>query len=328
MKPASFAAILAAAMLLGPAAIAQSIRESSPFTLNVGPENPAPFTAITVTPVSGTLDLATASMTVVVNGTQIYEGSAQPTAVTLGKGGSGTRITVTARAGGKNFSQTITVTPQDVALIMEPMTSVPPLYPGKTSAPLDGSVRFVALASFRTTSGKAVDPSTLSYAWTVDGASVSVGSGIGKNSLIVAAPLHYRSRSVSVTVQTTDGVLRGGASHSFSATEPSLRIYENHPLLGVRFERALADSYETSESESSLYASPFGFSLANGGTAIEWFLNGSPVQSGNLITLRPAENGRGSAGISAVASMGEDARANARLSISFGEASGRNFFGL
>lgn len=328
MKLASFAAILATVLLVAPAALAQNLEERTPFTLSILPANPAPFATVTVTPVPGALDLGTAVMTVNVNGTQVYEGNAQPTSVTVGKGGSSTSIRVTMRAGGFNPSQTVVVVPQDVSLVMEPASSAPPLYPGKTSVSDEGTARFVAVASLRTTSSKSVPASSLSYAWTVDGVAVPAGSGIGKSSLIVAAPLQYRSRTVSVAVQTVDGALRGTLSLSFSSAEPSLRIYENDPLLGVRFDRALSGTYETSESESSLYASPFGFSLANGAAAIEWFLNGSSVHTGNLITLRPVENGKGNASISAVASVGDTVRVNTRLSVSFGATTGFNLFGL
>jgi len=324
----------ALALLLPIAASAQALGESfgntagDAFTLSVSPQYPVPNSRATVSLLSNTLDLASATMTVTVAGKQIYKGGVQPVAVPLGRAGSTTSVVVTISSGGVNYSQTLVVQPQDVVLVAEPISSAPPLYPGKPSVPLEGSVRVVAVASLRNAAGKSSSPSTYSYTWVVDGAQMGNSSGIGKQSIIVASPLQYRSRSVSVSVTSPDGALVGGASLSLAALEPSVRIYENDPLSGVRFDRALLGGYTIKNTESTLYAAPFSFPTTSGAPLVQWFLNGNMVQTGRSITLRPSGNGQGNASLSLVASSGDFAKATASLSLSFGATPSLNLFGL
>jgi len=221
--------------------------------------------------------------------------------------------------------------PQDVTLVAEPLSSAPPLYPGKPLVPLGGSVRVVAVGDLRTASGIQLDPNTLSYTWVVDGAEEIGASGVGKRVLIVGSPLQYRSGSVEVTVTSPDGSKSGVASLNLASADPVMRIYERDPLMGIRFDRALGDIYTLKGSEVSLYGAPFSFPTALRAPLLSWYVSGALAQTGNLITLRPTGQGRGTASVSLVgASTGSiDApAASASLTATFGSTGGPNLFGL
>jgi hypothetical protein len=205
---------------------------------------------------------------------------------------------------------------------------MPPLYPGKSLVPLEGSTRVVAVANLVDQNGKTVDPSTLSYAWTVDDTQLANSSGIGKDAIMVDSPLEYRSSDVSVTVQSQDGSLVGGDSLSLTASEPTVRIYENDPLLGILFDHALSGDYTINNAEDTLYAAPFSMPTSSGAPLLQWFLNGDLAQTGSSITLRPTGNGQGNASLSLVASAGESTRATQEFSLSFGSAPSTGLFGL
>lgn len=324
-----FAAFLA---LVSPfAASAQSLGNfaaDTPFTVSVNPQYPAPYSQANISFLSTSLNLDNATLSVSVAGKEIYKGAVQPVSVTLGKAGSVTNVKVTISSGGATYTQTLFIQPQDVVLAVEPISSAPPLYPGMPSVPLEGGVRVVAMANLRDAAGKTIDPATLSYAWTVDNAQIANSSGIGKEALMVASPLEYRARAVSVAVTSQLGSLVGGASLSLIAQEPTARIYENNPLLGIRYDHALSGEYAVTDTEATLYAAPFSMPTTNGAPSLEWFLNGSPAQAGSLITLRPTGKGQGNASLSLVASAGNSTTANALLSLSFGSTPGSNIFGL
>ena len=299
---------------------------SDSFTISSSPQYPVPYGQAVLSFLSSSLDLANATMTVFANGSQVYAGNVQSFPVTLGKPGSVTTIDVNVSSAGAQYSQSLTIQPQDVSLIAEPIASTPVLYPGKPSVPINGSTRIVAIANL-VGSGGAIDPATLSYSWVVDGTRIANSSGIGKDALVVASPLQYRIRSVSVVVQDQAGTLVGGASLTLSASEPSVRLYVNDPLLGIRYDRALVGTYTIPGSEASLFAAPFSLPLSAGAPVLQWFLDGSSAQSGSLITLRPSGSGQGSASLSLTASAGA-AEVTANLSLSFGAAPSSNFFGL
>ena len=153
-------------------------------------------------------------------------------------------------------------------------------------------------------------------------------SGIGKSAIVVDSPIQYRSREISVMVMSAGGSLVGGASLLLTASDPLMRLYENNPLLGIRFDRALGSTFAIHSSEATLYAAPFGVPTSNGAPRIEWFLNGSSVQTGPSVTLRPTGSGEGEATLSVTAKGGELGSAFASILLSFGAGPGSNFFGL
>ncbi|MBU6491072.1 hypothetical protein KGQ25_02905 [Patescibacteria group bacterium] len=318
------------ALLLPATTSAQSfdINAVDPFTLSTSPQNPLPYGVLTLSALSTSLNLANAVMVVSVSGKEVYRGNVQPVNIPLLGAGVLVTAKVTISVAGAKYSKTVSVRPQDVVLVAEPVSSAPALYPGKPLVPLGGSVRIVAVANMKDARGKALDPSTLSYAWAVDGSSAASISGIGKDAIIVSAPLQYRSRDVSVVVENQSGALAGGASLSLTAADPTVRLYENDPLLGILFDQALSGSYAIKGAEAPLYAAPFSFPTSSGAPLIEWFLNGATVQTGNSITLRPTGTGAGTASLSLVASSGDFAKAVAQLSLSFGGSSGANPSGL
>ena len=325
--------MFAIALLLPVMAEAQSLGDlgavsGDAFTVSVRPQYPAPHEQVTISVLSSSLDLTNAVMTVSVGGKETYRGAVRAFSVALGATGSVTNVRVTISSGGAHYSQTISIQPQDVVLIAEPISSAPILYPGKPLVPLDGDVRVVAMANLKDANGRMSSPTTYSYAWTVDGVQIANSSGIGKEAIIVASPLQYRARDVSVAVTNSSGVLIGGASLSLTALEPSVRIYQNDPLFGIRFDRALSDSYTIAGAETTLYAAPFSVPTTGGAPLIQWFLNGSTAQDGVSITLRPSGSGQGNASLSLVASSGGYTTATASISLFFGAKPSTNFFGL
>ncbi|MBU6214323.1 hypothetical protein KGM48_00550 [Patescibacteria group bacterium] len=316
--------LTASAQLMG---TANSVGQT-PFTITVNPQSPVPFGSASLSFLSDTMLLANATMTVSVNGKKTYAGSVQTTAVPLGKAGVPVVVAVTITSNGAGYSQSVTIQPQDVSLIAEPVSSAPPLYPGKPQVPLDGSVRVVAIANLKNAAGKTIDPANLSYTWTVDGTMIANSSGIGKQVLLVASPLQYRNRDVSVAVMSQDGTLSGGAAITLIAEKPTIQIYENDPLLGIRFDHALGTSYTIAGAESTLYAAPFSFSISSSPPSLQWFLNDAAAQTGNSITLRPAGSGSGNASLSLTASAGDYNTASASISLLFGSSGRTNLFGL
>ena len=310
-------------------ALAQLGTPSEPFTVSVDPLAPAAGGTVTFTPISGDIDIAGATMTVSVNGTQIVSGTAEPFSLRVGGAGQTQTVTITMKTAGCSFKQVASITPQDVVLIVEPLASAPPLYPGRPLIPVGGSVRLVAVADLRGANGVQLDPANLAYTWSVDGS--GAGSGVGKRTIIVNSPLQYRANSVTVTVTSPDGTLVGSDSVDLSPGEPVLRIYERDPLMGVRFEKALSGTFTLPGSEATLYATPFSYPTALSAPSLAWYVAGALAQRGSSITLRPTGNSRGTASLSVTGAQSgsiDAPTASVGLTISFGSAKSSNIFGL
>lgn len=327
MRPIALA-LLAVVSLLPFIASAQfDLGSSDPFTISILPANPAPGSTVTLSFLSSSIDLANSSIRVTAGGKEIYTGTVHDVSLTLGKAGSVTSVSASVTNNGKTYAQSVTIQPQDIVLVAEPVASAYALYAGKPQTPIGGQVRVVAIANVRSAGGAPVAPAALSYAWSVDGEQIPNSSGIGKSALMVASPLQYRTREVSVSVVNADGTLSGGATITLVPVEPVMRIYENDPLLGVRFDRALPDAVSMTGSEESLFAVPFSLPANAGVPLVQWFVGGAFAQSGSGITLRPAGSGAGKASLSATAAAG-DAKATGDLLLTFGNTQAHNFFGL
>lgn len=317
-----------AGMLLIPLAVSAQTIPSGTFTLSVSPQYPQPYSTVVISPKNLVVDLTGGSMTATVNDRQVYQGDIASFSITLGGPGSTSVVEVSASTGGEIYTQTLTLRPGDVSLVVEPQASVPPLYPGRPAVPLSGNVRLIAMPDFRDGKGAVINPATLSYTWTAYGAMLASQSGVGKRTLSVPVPLQYRSGEVTVLVQTVDGAQVGNATIALAPQEPTVRLYEQDSLLGIRFDHALSGTFSLPDAEASLYAAPFSFSLTGGGVVLDWFLNGMHAQNGNVITLRPTGSGEGNARVSVTASKDTGSQqANATLNVSFGTRS-TNIFGL
>lgn len=325
--------IIFAFILLSPlTAMAQSLDSltgsGEPFSVSINPRYPTPYSQATISLLSSTLDLTNATLNVSMGSKRVYQGNVKPVAIPLGRAGSVASVSVTVTIDGTPYSQSFVIQPQDVALVIEPKASAPILYRGKPLIPLEGSTRVVSMANMRDAGGKIIPSSSLAYTWTVDGTQIASASGIGKEALIVASPLQYRDRSVSVVVRSQNGLLVGGASISFSPADPMVRVYKNDPLLGILFDHALSGTYTIADTEATIYGVPYSFPLLSGTPRIQWFLNGNLAQTGDSITLRPSGNGEGNASLSVSASAGTSASAVTELLLSFGAKKSFNFFGL
>ncbi len=295
-------------------------------SVSISPDYPAPYGEAFLSVTSSTLDLAASTMVVRVNGKTVHSGSVTRVRIPLAGVGVTQNVVVEVTSRGETVSKTLSVQPQDVVIVAEPLSSSPPLYTGKPHIPKNGSVRLVALANLRRNNGTLIDPSEVSYRWSINGAYRAGSSGIGKNALLLSSPLPYRSSTVSVVATSPEEGLVGGDSFTFTAQEPTLRVYEQDPLLGIRFGKTLPRSYSIVGSEATLYAGAFSFPTKSP-LSLEWFLDGAGVHTGNSITLRPSGSGKGVSSLSLVASTDESSRESVNLSISF-ETKESNFFGL
>ena len=308
---------------------AQTVDVSKPFSITTAPQYPRPFTQITVTPLSGSLSVTNATMVVEVDGKKTYEGNASPISVPVGQLGTVTNIKVTLSSQGTKYPMTVSVRPQDLSLIVEPNSSAPPLYLGKGLIPADGSARIVAVANLRDAKNKPVQPSSISYTWTIDDVRMDTASGIGRDSIVVATPQRYRSSDISVVAQSLDGQISTADTVSLDPQDSMVRIYEMDPLLGILFDRAIGGSVSLAAAQKTFYGAQYSFPTANGVPILRWFLNGTAAQTGPLITLRPTGAGSGSASLSLTGSGEEGVTANAQTTVQFGsKSSGLGIFGL
>ncbi|MBA3789483.1 hypothetical protein H0X32_03815 [Patescibacteria group bacterium] len=300
---------------------------TNPISLDIQPQYPAPYQNVTLTPSSSVFDVAAASISITVNGTAFYKGSGG-SAVTIPMGGPGStaNISVSAIAGGQTYHAQLVIRPADVALVVEPLSTAHPFYEGHGLVSSNGRVRLIAIPDLRSSSGKAISPSTLEYTWKLGDQILESDSGIGKSVLNANAPQQYRDANVSVTVTDPASSAVAQTQTTISPIAPLVRIYENDPLLGPLYDNALSGNITMSGTENTYRGVPYYFSSL---PSIGWGVNSVQSGSASDITVRATGNGQGTAVVNFAATSRTDASrsANTTLSVIFGQKSA-GIFGL
>lgn len=299
---------------------------ADPLTISVNPQYPRPYETITITPGSTLLTLAEDSVVVSVNGTVISNGSGgRSVTYRVGGPGSAAVIKVTAIESGTTYTDSLTVTPADVALITEALSSSHPLYAGASLPAPEGKIRIVALPDLRTSKGARIPASSLSYTWKVGDRLLTEQSGIGRSVLIANAPVRYRDASVSVVVSTSDESVVANAVTTVTPTGPLAYAYRDDPLLGPDFANAILAPFTMSDEEETFRAVAYHFA---GAPTYTWTLNGASASSERDITVRTSKGSSGNAAL-AVEAVGQGTEvANTSFTVNFSAAKSIGIFGL
>lgn len=179
---------------------------------------------------------------------------------------------------------------QEVDLLWQGDTYVPPFYKGRTLWSSQSGIRFVAIPQGL---GNAAN---LNYKWTKNGTVLGNISGAGKNTISFSDSILSRPQTIKVDIMSDqDGVL-ATASTLVVPVLPTLSVYENNPLYGLMFHREVSGTHELKEREVTFGAFPFFFDIINrqdGVVSYEWRTNIGNVETGNMVTYRTPDNTSG-----------------------------------
>ena len=251
-----------------------------PLSLMMAPEYPAPGENVHLTVQSYGLDLNRSIVVWYENGKEIARGIGVTTATIIaGKLGSRTTIEVVAEDdAGLVGSAQATIRPTEVDLLWQTDSYVPPFYEGRALPGTSATIRAQALARFKQMNGALLPDTSIIYTWYKNG--TKIASGRGKSSAMFPGPTLFGSDDIRVVAESADGTLRGATRARITSVDPSVELYENHPLFGTLFHRALAAGARTTETEEEVVAVPYFAhvrSPRDASLSYAWEVNGTPV---------------------------------------------------
>jgi len=251
------------------------------------PARPQPGDTVHLTAESALFDLGASSITWYANGKNIGGGEgATGITVTAGDLGKATAIEVDiATSDGTPVSATTTIMPTKVDLLFDSDSYVPPFYQGRALPSAGTQLHVQAVAYFKKSDGSFVQPNSILYTWKRNGQVLGGVSGQGKSSASIAAPYLYGADTISVEAESVDGTFSGSMSVRIPSYEPQLRLYEDHPLFGLLFYRALATSTQITEREMAFAAIPY-FAQATSANdpalQYNWTVNGAAAPASDV----------------------------------------------
>ncbi len=238
---------------------AQSLSLEKPITLQISPENPEPHEMVHLTIQSYAIDLNRSDITWRANDTVIAQGAGIKEATfTTGDAGEETTIVVTAIDPDEEVGRVVaSVIPTEVDLLWDSDSYVPPFFKGRTPAGTGANVHLYAAARFPTLKGVFVSDSDIIYTWSQNGTILGSKSGRGRSSITIPGPALFGADSVKVDAETVDKTMRGSATAQIPAADTHLVLYENHPLFGILFHRAIIGDVNTKEKEQKVTVVPY-----------------------------------------------------------------------
>lgn len=230
-----------------------------------------------------------------VNGSVIDQGiGVRAITITAGGLGSETIVSVSASENGSVVGEkTILIHPADVDIVWEGNTYTPPFLPLRPLPNPSSSVKLLAVPHIVRDGARAA-ASDLVYTWRINRSQAPVASGYGRNVITATPPQFANAFEVSVVAATRDGAVQAEGVAVIRPAIPEVVIYENAPLLGIIFEKAVGDEFVLKDTETSFSAFPLYVASADA-PEYEWRLNGNAV-SGNSprdITFRREGEGGG-----------------------------------
>ncbi len=274
--------------------------------LSASTDNPVPGQTVTITARSYSLDINSAKVTWVVNGTTAQNAVGatvlEVKAPVLGKTLLIKVVALTPE--GRTDVGTITIGSGSVDLIFETDGYTSPFFKGKISPVYQNAVNIIAIPHLANANGLEYDPKTLIYQWKKNSRAIEDQSGYGKQSITLVGDIVPRPYEISVDVWPRDDSTHAQGMSEVDVAGPSINFYVDDPLYGPLFNRAIDTIVRIgSQKETTVLAVPFGFNKSPSGTgnlSWSWSINDSirsELSSNESVILRAPDNSAGSSNI-------------------------------
>ncbi|MDP6659782.1 MAG: hypothetical protein QF679_02135 [Candidatus Pacebacteria bacterium] len=252
--------------------------------LSTSPQFPRSNESVSVSVKSFSYNLDNSNIAWFVDDVLVREGIASMD-IDIETGNVGTRIRVSVVVStdtGFIVREDITIYPADVDILWQADSYSPPFYRGKKLAPPDGDVEVIAMPRIANTFGSLVSSEGLIYTWTRNNKVIGSQSGKGKRVFSTKAPFGEEVDVISVKVSTPDGLVTGGRLVEVSSSEPKIVFYEEDPLLGQMFNKAIDKDFGVGEEEKQFTAYPYFFSVDGRNSRdldFSWQVNGREIEN-------------------------------------------------
>ena len=273
--------------------------------LTVSPTNPEPLQSVTANLQSYSYDLDRSEITWSVNGViKKTEIGLKNFTAQAGKNGEKTTITVSVNVPGDSPKEiSASFAPAVVDLVYESLAYAPPFYKGKILNPTQGVVLVVALPELINSAGGKIPVNNLIYSWKKNDRVEQASSGFGKNTFMFSGSVPVRDTLIEVTVSSLDGSVSAYKSVNITNIPPKILFYENSPVYGIMFNKAIVNPVNMLADEFGILAMPYFYSVGYATTPdlnFAWTMNSQPVGNQdpkNSFTVRTDVAGSGTANI-------------------------------
>jgi hypothetical protein len=268
--------------------------------ISSSPDNPNPGQNVNINIESYSTDLNGASIVWMVNGKNYKQGTGiKSISIKAPELGKNTNILVAIMTiEGKQIKKAITIKSGSIDLVLESDGYIPPLYKGRSSFAYQNSIRLIAVPHLASNDGKELDPKTLLYTWSENDKVIQNQSGYGKQVLVLKEETP-KEMNMKVEVSTKTGSQKAVSYMVLNPTDPSILFYEEDPLYGILYNKALLGDKTLDNQEINIVSAPYYFNMLekNSPLSFVWSINNlerPELSTSQTITLRSKGDTSGS----------------------------------
>ncbi len=265
------------------------------------PQNPKALESVTITLTSDLYVLEESTISWSLNNVRKISNVGQKS-FTFKLGPTGTKTELSAiieTLDGVTLNKRLIFEAGDITLLWQADTYTPPSYLGKALPSANSKVTVLALATFLTSEGKRIPPRELSYTWKQNGQVMGNASGNGQQSFSYITNTYNRQTLIGVEVKNpkTNAII--DKEIAIMTEQPRIVFYEEQPLSGTNYARAIKNNLVLQNPTISLKAEPFFFSqdtLRSGSVVYNWSINNKTIETAPgkaIINLQKPEEGEG-----------------------------------
>jgi len=288
--------------------VAQNSNTSSLASLNIDtlPASPRAGDGVTFTLSSNLIDLNSSKINWYVD--DIIQKTSSNKTLTIKMKSDGQNTTVKAvieTVDGIIKETTKTISSSGVDLIVEPISYTLPFYKGKPLFPREGVAKIVAIPDI-IINGTRMLSKDLNFKWTRGENVLGSESGKGQNSIIVTSTIPVRDISIDLQVLDDSGNVLAENSKMINLDNPSILFYEESPLYGILYNKAIVNDYYLGvREEFTVIAKPFSFDFltdTQNNANYNWYVNGNNTdtagKANELLLKQAGTNLKGTASVS------------------------------
>ncbi|MEK7134180.1 MAG: hypothetical protein AAB819_00415, partial [Patescibacteria group bacterium] len=263
-------------------------RYTPSFSLEITPRNPAPQERIVAEIKSFSIDLDRATITWYLNDNRVFFGKGRKMFF-FSAGDVGKRTTIEVVVEDNRFgivTGSVSFVPVAVDLLWEAVDSyTPPFYKGRALPGLQSAVRIIALPYLSPSKENEADPGSFVYKWKKDGqfGPFNSQSGYGRNTLLFTPSVVDDSPEIGIEISSFDKTVSGENTLALVTADPFIHIYEEGPLQGIIYERAMEDGFAMKNKDAIFVAEPYFFSAETRSAknlSYLWEQNGAAARGG------------------------------------------------
>lgn len=180
---------------------------------------------------------------------------------------------------GVTIERSFVIAPASVDIIIEAENYTPPFYKGKSVPSDDVVLNVVAIPNF-VENGIKLDSKNVIFTWEIGNWVQADLSGLGKDSIRINSKEIPGFADIVVIAESLTSSLTARKRIEIEEFGTELIVYENNPLQGIIYNKALNDMFNFERSDLSVSAIPYFFNINkkdDRSIKYYWLENGDPI---------------------------------------------------